>query len=67
MEALTGVNIAALTIYDMCKAVDKNMVISNIRLIKKPVVKAVPMRGRNTNGQDSCGMYQSQERDAQKT
>jgi len=35
MEALTGVNIAALTIYDMCKAVDKNMVINNIRLIQK--------------------------------
>jgi len=35
MEALTGINVAALTIYDMCKAVDKNMVINNIRLIKK--------------------------------
>lgn len=35
MEALTAVNVAALTIYDMCKAVDKGMVINNIRLIKK--------------------------------
>jgi len=35
MEALTGVNIALLTIYDMCKAVDKNMVIGNIRLLEK--------------------------------
>jgi cyclic pyranopterin monophosphate synthase len=35
MEALTGVSIAALTIYDMCKAVDKNMVIKKIRLIEK--------------------------------
>jgi len=35
MEALTGVNAAALTIYDMCKAVDKNMVIGNIRLVEK--------------------------------
>jgi cyclic pyranopterin monophosphate synthase len=35
MEALTGVSIALLTIYDMCKAVDKNMQISNIRLISK--------------------------------
>ncbi|MFO7952311.1 MAG: cyclic pyranopterin monophosphate synthase MoaC [Bacillota bacterium] len=35
MEALTGVSAAALTIYDMCKAVDKNMVIQNIRLIEK--------------------------------
>lgn len=35
MEALTAVSIAALTIYDMCKAVDKNITISNIMLIKK--------------------------------
>jgi cyclic pyranopterin monophosphate synthase len=35
MEALTAVSVAALTIYDMCKAVDKSMVISNIRLLKK--------------------------------
>ncbi len=35
MEALTAVSIAGLTIYDMCKAVDKSMVIGNIRLLKK--------------------------------
>lgn len=35
MEALTGVSVAALTIYDMCKAADKEMVISDIRLLKK--------------------------------
>lgn len=35
MEALHAVSVAALTIYDMCKAVDKNMVIENIRLIRK--------------------------------
>lgn len=35
MEALTAVSVAALTIYDMCKAVDKDMVISDIMLIKK--------------------------------
>ena len=35
MEALTGVNIALLTIYDMCKAVDKRMVISDIHLVEK--------------------------------
>ncbi len=35
MEALTAVSIAALTIYDMCKAVDKAMVISDICLEKK--------------------------------
>ena len=35
MEALTAVQISLLTIYDMCKAVDKNMVMGNIRLLKK--------------------------------
>jgi cyclic pyranopterin phosphate synthase len=35
MEALTAVSIAALTIYDMCKAIDKTMVIEGIRLLKK--------------------------------
>lgn len=35
MEALTAVNVALLTVYDMCKAVDKNMVISDISLIEK--------------------------------
>jgi cyclic pyranopterin phosphate synthase len=35
MEALTGVAVALLTIYDMCKAVDKEMRITDIRLLKK--------------------------------
>lgn len=35
MEALTGVSIALLTIYDMCKAVDKQMEIGEIRLLSK--------------------------------
>ena len=35
MEALTAVSVAALTIYDMCKAVDKTMTISDVRLLKK--------------------------------
>ena len=35
MEALTGVSIAALTIYDMCKAVNKAIVIESIRLEEK--------------------------------
>lgn len=35
MEALHAVTVAALTIYDMCKAVDKDMIIQNIRLIRK--------------------------------
>ena len=35
MEALTGVSTALLTIYDMCKAIDKRMVISEIHLVSK--------------------------------
>lgn len=35
MEALTGVSVALLTIYDMCKAVDKHMIIKNIHLERK--------------------------------
>ena len=35
MEALTAVSVALLTIYDMCKAVDKSMVISEVRLLEK--------------------------------
>ena len=35
MEALTGVNVALLTIYDMCKAIDKRMVMTDIHLVEK--------------------------------
>lgn len=35
MEALTAVSVAALTVYDMCKAMDKEMVIGEIRLVEK--------------------------------
>jgi cyclic pyranopterin phosphate synthase len=35
MEALTAVSVAALTIYDMCKAVDKTMTIGQIRVVEK--------------------------------
>ncbi len=35
MEALTAASVAALTIYDMCKAVDKGMTISQVRLLEK--------------------------------
>jgi cyclic pyranopterin monophosphate synthase len=35
MEALAAVSVAALTVYDMCKAVDRGMVIAEIRLIEK--------------------------------
>ena len=35
MEALTGASVAALTVYDMCKAIDKKMEISEVRLLEK--------------------------------
>jgi cyclic pyranopterin phosphate synthase len=35
MEALTAVSVAALAIYDMCKAVDKEMIIGDIQLLEK--------------------------------
>jgi cyclic pyranopterin phosphate synthase len=35
MEALSGVTVGALTIYDMCKAVDKTMAITDIHLVSK--------------------------------
>lgn len=35
MEALTAVSVAGLTIYDMCKAIDKDMVIDRVRLVEK--------------------------------
>ena len=35
MEALTAASVAALTIYDMCKAIDRGMVVTDLRLIRK--------------------------------
>jgi len=42
MEALTAVSVAALTIYDMCKAVDKTMRITDVRLVSKTKSPARP-------------------------
>lgn len=50
MEALTGVSAAALTIYDMCKAIDKNMVIQNIRLLEKKGGRSGHYRRKERNG-----------------
>ena len=47
MEALTAVSVAALTIYDMCKAVDKEMSIDKICLIKKTGGKSDYLREDN--------------------
>jgi cyclic pyranopterin monophosphate synthase len=49
MEALTGVTVALLTIYDMCKAVDKAMQISDIRLLKKTKAAVAAVYDRREN------------------
>lgn len=53
MEALTAVSVAALTVYDMCKAVDKGMVIGEVRLLRKEGGKSgtfVRAQGRRPEG-----------------
>jgi cyclic pyranopterin monophosphate synthase len=45
MEALTAVSVAALTVYDMCKAVDRGMKLENIRLLHKAGGKSGDWRG----------------------
>ena len=50
MEALTAVAMAALTVYDMCKAVDKEMVIGSIRLVAKTGGKSGVYRRLGENG-----------------
>ena len=45
MEALTAVSVAALTVYDMCKAVDRGMVIGDVRLLHKAGGKVGNLRG----------------------
>lgn len=49
MEALTAVSVAALTVYDMCKAVDKFMVISDIHLVRKTGGKSGEIHFPNSN------------------
>jgi len=53
MEALTAVSVAALTIYDMCKAVDRGMEISNIGLLEKDGGKSGRWR-RDVEGVSQC-------------
>lgn len=47
MEALTGATVAALTVYDMCKAVDKDMVIQDVCLLSKTGGKSGPYERRD--------------------
>src|SRR2546429_2755109 len=51
MEALTGVTVALLTIYDMCKAVNKNMRISDVHLVEKTKSPVAAVYDRGTQKQ----------------
>lgn len=58
MEALTAASVAALTVYDMCKAVDRNMVIERIRLEEKSGGRSGHYRrsdSRSTSGMNTDG------------
>ena len=55
MEALTGVSVACLTIYDMLKAVDKDMVVSDIRLLEKSGGRSGTYRASEDDAQDVGG------------
>jgi cyclic pyranopterin phosphate synthase len=46
MEALTAVAVAALTVYDMCKAVDRGIQITNVKLLEKSGGKSGTYRAR---------------------
>ena len=48
MEALTGVSVAALAVYDMCKAVDRGIIISDIKLMEKYGGKSGHYKRRST-------------------
>ena len=53
MEALTAVSVAALTVYDMCKAVDREMVIGDVRLVKKTGGKSGSFTRDTTDTKDT--------------
>ena len=57
MEALTAVSVAALTIYDMCKSADKDMVIDHVRLVHKVGGKSGDYRraGESFDGESRAG------------
>ena len=53
MEALTAASVAALTIYDMCKAVQKDMVIEQVRLVEKKGGKSGHFQLGSTSGEQA--------------
>ena len=63
MEALTGVSVALLTIYDMCKALDKTMEISEIYLVKKTGGKSGNVYNGRHSGRERQGQKKSGRRE----
>ncbi len=55
MEALTGASVAAITIYDMCKAVDRGMIIGDVRLLEKTGGKEDFLRPGEEHGEADVG------------
>lgn len=53
MEALTAVSVAALTVYDMCKAIDKSMIIGEIKLLSKTGGKSGNYLRKESNADDA--------------
>ena len=52
MEALTGASVAALTIYDMCKAIDKGITITGVRLLEKSGGRSGTFLAKGTSSQE---------------
>jgi len=55
MEGFVAVAAAGLTIYDMCKAIDRGMILSNIHLVKKTGGKSGPYTSKNLSSADGRG------------
>jgi cyclic pyranopterin phosphate synthase len=56
MEALTAASVAALTVYDMCKAVDKGIVVEHVRLVSKTGGKSGPWQRAEAPPQNQPGL-----------
>ena len=56
MEAMSAATVAALTVYDMCKALDKGIEIRDIQLLEKTGGKSGTYRRDSTSGPDSTNL-----------
>ena len=58
MEALVGAAVAAITIYDMCKAVDRGMIVGDLRLLEKTGGKEDYVRDDGRDAAGAAGLAQ---------